>query len=127
MVTPDGQVVRADSEHEPDLFWALRGGGGSVGVVTALEMLLYLVPELYAGVLFFPLERAADVLHSWSEWTTTVPDEVTPIGRIVRIPPLPDVPDQLRGRAFTVVEAACAGDESTGADLIAPLRKLGPE
>jgi FAD/FMN-containing dehydrogenase len=127
IVTLDGQLVRADLEHDPDLFWAIRGGGGGVGVVTALEMLLYPVPELYAGVLFFPLRRAEEVLHSWREWTTSVPDEVTSIGRIVRIPPLPSVPDQLRGQAFAAVEAAVAGDEGTGRGLIAPLRKLGPE
>jgi hypothetical protein len=127
IVTPDGQLVRADPEHEPDLFWAIRGGGGSVGVVTALEMLLYPVPELYAGVLFFPVQRAAEVLQSWREWVTTVPDEVTSIGRILRVPPLPTVPDQLRGRDFALVEAACVGDAGTGAELIAPLRKLGPE
>jgi hypothetical protein len=126
VVTPDGQLVRADAEHERDLFWAIRGGGG-VGVVTALEMRLYPVPELYAGDLFFPIERAAEVLQSWREWVTTVPDEVTSIGRILRVPPLPTVPEQLRGRAFALVEAAYAGDESTGAELIAPLRKLGPE
>jgi FAD/FMN-containing dehydrogenase len=127
IVTPDGQLVRTDPEHEPDMFWAIRGGGGSVGVVTALEMQLYPVPELYAGVLFFPLQRAAEVLQSWREWVTTVPDEVTSIGRILRLPPLPTVPDQLRGRDFALVEAACVGDEGTGAELIAPLRKLGPE
>jgi FAD/FMN-containing dehydrogenase len=127
VVTPDGQLVRTDAQHEPDLFWAIRGGGGSVGVVTALEMMLYPVPELYAGDLFFPIQRAAEVLHSWREWVTTVPDEVTSIGRILRLPPLPTIPDQLRGRAFAMVEAAYIGDERTGADLIAPLRKLGPE
>jgi FAD/FMN-containing dehydrogenase len=125
IVTPDGQLLRADPEHEPDLFWAI--GGGGVGIVTALEMLLYPVPELYAGDLFFPIQRAAEVLHSWRAWVASVPDEVTSIGRILRIPPLPAVPDQLRGRAFAMVEAAYVGDEATGADLIAPLRKLGPE
>jgi hypothetical protein len=127
LVTPDGQLVRADPEHEPDLFWAVRGGGGSVGVVTALEMKLYPVPELYAGVLFFPIRRAAEVFHSWREWVTSVPDEVTSIGRILRIPPLPAVPAQLRGRDFALVEAAYVGNEGTGAELIGPLRKLGPE
>lgn len=127
IITPNGQLVRADPEHEPDLLWAIRGGGGSVGVVTTLEMLLYPVATLFAGALFFPVQRAAEVLHSWGEWTTSVPDEVTSIGRIVRIPPLPAVPDQLRGRAFSMVEAAYIGDAGTGADLIAPLRKLGPE
>src|SRR5262249_28784334 len=64
IVTPDGQLSRADPEHEPDLFWAVRGCGGSVGVVTALEMVLYPVPELYAGALFFPVQRAGEVLRS---------------------------------------------------------------
>ena len=127
IVLLDGRLIRADSEHEPDLFWAVRGGGGSVGVVTSLEMQLYPVPELYAGVLFFPVQRAAEVLHSWRDWIKSLPDEVTSIGRILRVPPLPTVPDQLRGRAFAMVEAAYSGDEATGAELIAPLRKLGPE
>jgi FAD/FMN-containing dehydrogenase len=73
LVTPGGDLVRADAGHEPDLFWAVRGGGG-VGVVTALEMRLYPVRELYAGDLFFPIARAAEVLHAWREWTDTVPD-----------------------------------------------------
>src|SRR5580692_6090981 len=69
---PAGRRVRADADHEPDLFWAVRGGGGSVGVVTALEMTLYPVKQLYAGALFFPIQRSAQVLHAWREWTGTV-------------------------------------------------------
>src|SRR5215469_12987840 len=86
IVTPDGHLVRADADHQPDLFWAVRGGGGSVGVVTALEMTLYPVRQLYAGALFFPIQRSSQVLHAWREWTDTVPDDVTSIGRILRIP-----------------------------------------
>jgi FAD/FMN-containing dehydrogenase len=126
IVTPDGRLRRADADHEPDLFWAVRGGGG-VGVVTALEMRLYPVRELYAGALFFPVQRAAEVLHAWRAWTGTVPDEVTSLGRILRLPPLPEVPERLRGRAFALVEAAYLGDAGTGAALIRPLRQLGPE
>jgi len=126
LVTPGGDLVRTDAGHEPDLFWAVRGGGG-VGVVTALEMRLYPVPELYAGDLFFPIKRAAEVLDTWREWTATVPDEVTSLGHILRLPPLPELPEPLRGRAFAVIEAACLGDEGTGAELIRPLRRLGPE
>src|SRR5215475_1138799 len=127
LVTPDGRLVRADAEHEPDLFWAVRGGGGSVGVVTALEMRLYPVRELYAGALFFPIQRSAEILRAWREWTGTVPDEVTSVGRILRFPPLPEVPEPMRGRAFALVEAAYLGDEGTGARLTEPLRQLGPE
>ena len=126
LVTPGGNLVRADAGHEPDLFWAVRGGGG-VGVVTALEMRLYPVGELYAGDLFFPIQRTAEVLHAWREWTATVPDEVTSLCHILRLPPLPELPEPLRGRAFAVVEAACLGDAGTGAELTGPLRRLGPE
>jgi FAD/FMN-containing dehydrogenase len=127
IVTPDGRLRRADADHEPDLLWAVKGGGGSVGVVTALEMRLYPVRELYAGALFFPIQRAAEVLHAWRAWTGTVPDEVTSLSRILRLPPLPEVPEPLRGRAFTLVEAACLGDADAGAALIRPLRQLGPD
>jgi FAD/FMN-containing dehydrogenase len=127
LVTPDGRLLRADADHEPDLFWAVRGGGGSVGVVTALEMELYPVAELYAGAMFFPIERTSEVLHAWREWTDTVPDEVTSIARLLRLPPLPEVPELLRGRAFALVEAAYLGDVVAGAGLVRPLRELGPE
>jgi FAD/FMN-containing dehydrogenase len=126
IVTPDGRLRRADAAHDPDLFWAVRGGGG-VGVVTALEMRLYPVRELYAGTLFFPVQRAAEVLHAWRAWTGTVPDEITSLSRILRLPPLPEVPERLRGRAFALVEAAYLGDAGAGAALIGPLRQLGPE
>jgi FAD/FMN-containing dehydrogenase len=127
IVTPDGHLVRADTDHEPDLFWAVRGGGGSVGVVTALEMTLYPVRQLYAGALFFPIQRSAQVLHAWQAWTGTIADEVTSLGRILRLPSLPEVPEPLRGRAFALVEAAYLGAADTGAALIQPLRQLGPE
>jgi FAD/FMN-containing dehydrogenase len=127
IVTPDGRLRRADADHEPDLLWAVKGGGGSVGVVTALEMRLYPVRELYAGTLFFPIRRAAEVLHAWRAWTGTVPDEITSLSRTLRVPPLPEVPEPLRGRAFTLVEAAYLGDAGAGAALIQPLRQLGPE
>jgi FAD/FMN-containing dehydrogenase len=126
LVTPGGDLVRADASHESDLFWAIRGGGG-VGVLTALEMRLYPVGELYAGNLFFPIGRAAEVLHAWREWTDTVPDEITSLAHLVRFPPLPELPEPLRGRAFIVIEAACLSDTGTGAELTGPLRALGPE
>jgi len=127
IVTPDGRLVRADADNEPELLWAVRGGGGQVGIVTAIEFTLYPVRELYAGTLFFPIERSAEVLHAWREWTATVPEEVTSVGRILQFPPIPDLPDFLSGKRFVVVEAAYLGDEFEGAELIRPLRELGPE
>jgi FAD/FMN-containing dehydrogenase len=127
LVTADGRLVRVDADHEPDLFWALRGGGGNFGIVTSLDIRLYPITEVYAGWLIFPIERATVVLNAWREWTETVPDEITSVGRILNIPPLPDIPEPLRGRSVVVVEAVYIGDEAEGAELIAPLRELGPE
>jgi hypothetical protein len=127
IVTPDGLLARADADHEPELLWAVKGGGGSVGVVTALELALYPVPRVYAGALFFPIERSSDVLHGWRNWTDTVPDELTSLARLLRLPAMPEVPEALGGRAFAVVEAAYGGHSRDGDDLIGPLRKLGPK
>jgi FAD/FMN-containing dehydrogenase len=127
LVTADGRLRRVDHDHDPELFWALRGGGGSFGIVTALEIQLYPIAEVYAGVLFFPWERSSEVLHAWLDWTATVPDEVTSVGRILQFPPLPELPDAIRGRKFAMVDAVVIGDERHGADLLRPLRALGPE
>ncbi len=77
-------------------------------------------------MLFFPWERSSEVLRTWLEWTATVPDEVTSVGRIIQFPPLELVPEPMRGRKFAVVEAVVMGDEGFGADLLAPIRELGP-
>jgi FAD binding domain/Berberine and berberine like len=127
VVTADGRIVRADSGSEPDLFWALRGGGGSFGVVTALELGLFPVAELYAGVLFWPQERAAEVVGAWREWTADVPEQMSSLGRLLNVPPLEEIPEPLRGRSFVVVEAAWLGDEAGGSEQLAPLRELDPE
>ena len=107
VVTADGVLRRVDATHEPELFWALRGGGGSFGVVTALEFRLYPLTEVYAGVLFFPIERTAEVLEAWRQWLPSVPDTVTSVGRVLRFPPVPDLPPFLSGQSYVVVEAAC--------------------
>lgn len=127
LVTADGRHVRADKDHEPDLFWAARGGGGNFGAVTAIELALYPVPEIYAGCFFWPIERATEILKAWREWVDTVPDECESIGRMLQLPDAPFLPDHLRGRSFVLVEPAFIGSESDGAALVQPLRDLGPE
>ncbi len=126
-VTADGRIVRADADSESDLFWALRGGGGSFAIVTALEFALYPVAEVYAGALFWPLERAGEVLHTWRELVAAAPVELTSLGRLMQFPPIPEVPEPFRGRAFVLVEAAYCGQEAEGAALLQSLRGLGPE
>ena len=73
LVTADGRLVRADSEHESDLFWAVRGGGGNFGAVTAIEFALYPIEQVYAGAFFWPIDRAAEILNAWRAWVETVP------------------------------------------------------
>jgi FAD/FMN-containing dehydrogenase len=126
LVTADGRLRLVDAHHEPELFWALRGGGGNFGIVTALEFRLFPISEVYAGALFFPWERSSEVLHAWHEWTETVPDEMTSVGRIMQFPPLDEVPEPLRGNAYVLVEAFFIGSEADGAKLLEPLRALGP-
>lgn len=126
VVTAVGERLRVDDETEPDLYWALRGGSGNFAVVTAVEFRLYPVDGFYAGAMFFPLERAADVLHTWREWTRTAPEEVTSAARVMQFPPLEAVPEVVRGKAFAIVDAAYLGGEADGAELFEPLRALGP-
>ena len=126
LVNADGELVRADADNQSELFWALRGGGGSFGVVTALEFQLYPIAEVYAGVLFFPLERGNEVLHAWRNWIEDVPDEVTSVGRFLQSPPIPDIPEPLRGGSFVAVEATMLLAEGAANELLRPLRELGP-
>jgi FAD/FMN-containing dehydrogenase len=126
LVNAQGEHVRADADHEPELFWALRGGGGSFGIVTALEFSLFPVSEVYAGILFFPLERGGEVLRAWRRWVDDVPEEVTSVGRFLQFPPIPDIPEPLRGGSFAVVEAAFLLEEDEAEELLRPLRELGP-
>jgi FAD/FMN-containing dehydrogenase len=117
VVTADGRTLRVGPEREPDLFWALRGGGGNFAAVTALELRLFPSADVYAGALFWPLERASEVLNAWRAWTDAVPEECTSLARLFKAPP-----PLLGGRSFAMVELV--GGES---ELLAPLRALGPE
>jgi FAD/FMN-containing dehydrogenase len=117
LVTADGRLVRADAEHERDLFWALRGGGGGLGVVTAMELALVAPRPLHAGFLGWPGTRAEEVLHAWRAWTQTLPREVTSIARMVGGDHEPRV----------YVEAVALVDAAVADALLAPLRALAPE
>ena len=125
VVTADGQVRHVDADHDADLFWALRGGGG-VAVVTALELRLLPVREVQAGALFWPAERGADVWDAWRSWVDTLPDETTTWARFMSFPPIPEVPEPLRGNSYVIVEACHLGDAGEVDALLAPMRELGP-
>ena len=126
LVTADGESVRADAENEPELFWALRGGGGNFGIVTAMEFRLFPVAEIYAGMMLWPIEHARDVLNGYATWVDSVPDEMTSLVRLLQVPPIPDVPEFLRGKSFVGIEAAYLGTPEDGDALLAPLREIAP-
>ena len=125
-VTASGEFFRTDRDNEPDLFWALRGGGGAFAIVTAIEFNLFPIEEVYAGILWFPVERAAEILKVWRAWTADLPDEMTSVGRILQLPPIPEIPEPVRGKSFVVVQAIWLGEEAEGERLLAPLRGLDP-
>ncbi|GLX98116.1 FAD-dependent oxidoreductase [Herbidospora sp. NBRC 101105] len=127
VVLADGTLVRADADTHPDLFWALRGGGGVAGIVTALEFRLFPMTETQAGLLAWPIEQAPTVLSAWRRWVDDVPDQVTSLGRMLRLPPLPDLPEPLRGRSLVAIEAVCDLPAPQADALLAPLRALAPE
>jgi FAD/FMN-containing dehydrogenase len=127
LVTGSGEAVRADHETEADLFWALRGGGGSYGLVTAIEFELLPISELYAGALAWPWERSAEVLARWAEWTAGAPEEISSSARMIQFPPLPQIPDPLRGRQLVMVDGVWDGDREDADRVLGPLRELGPE
>lgn len=127
VVTADGRQVVVDAEAEPELFWALRGGGGCYAVVTWLEFELYEVAEVYAGALLWPLERAQEILAAWAEWVTHVPDGLTSVARLLRIPPMPELPPAVSRRDLVAIEAAFIGTAGTGRRLLDPLRARRPE
>jgi hypothetical protein len=127
LVTADARLVRADAVSEPDLFWALRGGGGSFGVVTAIELRLFPIMEVYAGLLWWPVDAGRDVLQAWRELTQSgLPDEFTTAFRFMRFPRRPDVPEPVRARWFAVVDVIHLGTPAEADRLLAPLRALGP-
>jgi FAD/FMN-containing dehydrogenase len=126
-VTADGRLVDADADHEPDLFWALRGGGGSFAVVTAIELRVFPLATVCAGLLWWPIEAAQEVLQAWRELTHgELPDEFTTTARLMRFPADPMVPEPVRGRAFTVIDVAHLGSQAEADKILAPLRALQP-
>jgi hypothetical protein len=125
LVTADGEQRRVDAENEPDLFWALRGGGGNFGIVTALEVDLVPMADAYAGALLFPAELGTEAIRAYRDWAEACPDEVTSIVRYLRPPPIPDVPEEIRDVPLLTIDATCIGDKEAGEAHIAPLRELG--
>ncbi|MDX3237232.1 FAD-binding oxidoreductase [Streptomyces sp. ME03-5709C] len=126
VVTADGELRYVDAESEPELFWALRGGKGNFAVVTALEFAVFPVPRLYGGGIYFPGERMADVLRAWTAWHPGTPETMVSSFAALRLPPLPEVPEPLRGAFVVSLRFAYSGTAADGERLIAPLRAVAP-
>lgn len=127
LVLADGTSTRTDPTHDPELFWALRGGGGNLGVVTALELRMYDIATAYAGILLWDLADVEPVLREWAAWAPSAPEEVTTSFRAMRLPDLPDIPEFLRSRQVAIIDGAVLGSDEHGSSLLAGLRALRPE
>lgn len=126
LVTADGVELRASAEEEPDLFWAVRGGGGNFGVVTRFEYRLHEVgPGVLSGLMLWPIESAGDVVRFYREWSAGAPDELTTALVFRRAPALEVVPRELHGRHVVGVLFCWSGDHAEGERLAAPMRRFG--
>ncbi|GAA4442075.1 FAD-binding oxidoreductase [Phytohabitans houttuyneae] len=121
VVTADGRTVTASADRNPDLFWALRGGGGNFGVVTALEFRLYPVARVFAGAAYFAADNAAETLAWYRDWAATAPDELSTAALLRRMPDSPEVPEAVRGRRVVMIKAMYAGDADQARCLLRPL------
>lgn len=126
VVTADGSVVRASASENPDLFWALRGGGGNFGVATSFELALHPVgPEVIGGVVFYPGDEAVQVVSGWRDLVAGFPDELSTLVNLTTAPPAPFIPEEWHFKKVAAVIACWAGDPAEAEDVIKPLRVLG--
>jgi FAD/FMN-containing dehydrogenase len=126
VVTADGEARVASTQSEPDLFWALRGGGGNFGVVTSFEFRLHPVgPEVYAGLVVYPFAQARQVLREWRNFNIDAPEELSVWGLLRKAPPLPFLPAAVHGTEIVVLAALYSGDIDEGRHAVAPILLFG--
>ena len=124
VVTGDGRLRRATPDEHPDLFWGLRGGRGSLGIVTAVELDLVPLESVYGGALFFAEPDVPAVLRAWRDWAGRLPETATTSLAVMQLPDLPQVPPPLAGRMTVAVRLVSTASPEEGAALLAPLRAL---
>ncbi|MCB2147890.1 MAG: FAD-binding oxidoreductase [Deltaproteobacteria bacterium] len=126
MVTADGRKIQVSEDENPDLFWAIRGGGGNFGIVTEFEFALHPVgPEILAGLIVFPVDQAKQVLENYREFVKSAPEELSIWVVLRKAPPLPFLPVHVHGKEVVVLAIFYAGDIAEGEKLIDPLRRFG--
>jgi FAD binding domain/Berberine and berberine like len=124
VVTADGELRRVGPDQEPELFWALRGGGGAFAAVTAIEFELVPLTEVHAGWLVWDADAAGEVVHAFREWYPSSPREITTSLRFLHLPPFPEVPEPLRDRPVIAFDGAYLGSDADGAEVLRPLRDV---
>jgi FAD/FMN-containing dehydrogenase len=126
VVSADGRLLTASERENPDLFWAIRGGGGNFGVVTSFEYRLHRVgPEVIVAAVMYPFEQARGLLQAWRDYTGQAPDEVTSEILLWSIPDIPDFPEELRGEPTVLVAGMYSGPAEPGERALSPLREFG--
>ena len=125
VVRADGEHVRVTAETDPDLFWALRGGGGDFAIVTAMEIGLVDAPYIYGGRLMWPQEMAGEVLRTYAEVTRNAPEELSTWAWLLNFPPVEDVPEPIRGKSFVAIDFTYLGPKVVAEMLVAPFHALG--
>ena len=124
IVTADGRHLHVDDSNEPDLFWAIRGGGGNFGVVTRFQFRLHALPHFTGGILVLP--ASAETIAGFAAASLAAPDELSTIGNVMSAPPMPFLPPEAHGRLVIMAFIAFAGDDASARRAIAPFRSLAP-
>jgi FAD/FMN-containing dehydrogenase len=126
VATGDGELRRASTTENPALFWGLRGGKGTLGIVTAVEIALFPVTEVYGGCVFVAGPDIAATLHTWNRWSAGLPEQATTSVAVMRLPEMPGVPEPLAGQVTLAVRFAYVGDPAEGERLVAPVLEAAP-
>ena len=126
VVNACGELAHVTRASDPELFWALRGGGGDFGIVVRVELALFAAPELYGGQLLWPVEHAPAVLRAFRDLALVAPRELTLWAHVLHFPPMPEMPEPLRGRSFVNVAATYLGSPELADALLWSLRDAAP-
>ena len=122
IVTADGELHRVDAEHEPDLFWAIRGGGGNFGVATRFRFALHPLDTVVGGMLLLP--ATVDTIEGFMAEAEAAPEELSSIANVMRVPPMPFVPEEAHGKLAIMALMTYAGGIEAGQEALAPFRAL---
>ncbi|AFA74060.1 mitomycin radical oxidase McrA [Gordonia polyisoprenivorans VH2] len=125
VVTGNGALIRATPECNPELFWGLRGGKATLGLIVEVVIDLLPIPEIFGGALYFDGEQAEAVVRGWRRWATELPREITSSLALMRLPAMPGIPEPLGGRLTVAVRVAAVGDPRRAAELCSGLSALG--